>query len=77
MGIRAIKIYRLTYIILVGLGAFLHLNLIWIIADIVNGLMAFPNLIALIGLRKVVVEETKDYFQRLKINHYDQDEVIK
>ncbi|HHF0431122.1 alanine/glycine:cation symporter family protein [Haemophilus influenzae] len=77
VGIRAIKIYRLTYIILVGLGAFLHLNLIWIIADIVNGLMAFPNLIALIGLRKVVVEETKDYFQRLKINHYDQDEVIK
>lgn len=77
IGIRAIKIYRLTYIILVGLGAFLHLNLIWIIADIVNGLMAFPNLIALIGLRKVVVEETKDYFQRLKINHYDQDEVIK
>lgn len=76
-GIRAIKIYRLTYIILVGLGAFLHLNLIWIIADIVNGLMAFPNLIALIGLRKVIVEETKDYFQRLKINHYDQDEVIK
>ncbi|HHE9998402.1 sodium:alanine symporter family protein [Haemophilus influenzae] len=77
VGIRAIKIYRLTYIILVGLGAFLHLNLIWIIADIVNGLMAFPNLIALIGLRKVIVEETKDYFQRLKINHYDQDEVIK
>lgn len=76
-GIRAIKIYRLTYIILVGLGAFLHLNLIWIIADIVNGLMAFPNLIALIGLRKVIIEETKDYFQRLKINHYDQDEVIK
>ena len=77
VGIRAIKIYRLTYIILVGLGAFLHLNLIWIIADIVNGLMAFPNLIALIGLRKVIIEETKDYFQRLKINHYDQDEVIK
>ena len=77
VGIRAIKIYRLTYIILVGLGAFLHLILIWIIADIVNGLMAFPNLIALIGLRKVVIEETKDYFQRLKINHYDQDEVIK
>ena len=48
-----------------------------IIADIVNGLMAFPNLIALIGLRKVIIEETKDYFQRLKINHYDQDEVIK
>ena len=76
VGIRGVKLYRLIYIVLVGLGSFLHLNLIWIIADIVNGLMAFPNLIALIGLRKVVIEETKDYFQRLKINHHDQDEIV-
>ena len=76
VGIRGVKLYRLGYIVLVGLGSFLHLNLIWIIADIVNGLMAFPNLIALIGLRKVVIEETKDYFQRLKINHHDQDEIV-
>ena len=76
VGIRGIKLYRLAYIVLVGVGSFLHLNLIWIIADIVNGLMAFPNLIALIGLRKVVIEETKDYFQRLKINHHDQDEIV-
>lgn len=76
VGIRGVKLYRLVYILLVGVGAFLHLNLIWIIADIVNGLMAFPNLIALIGLRKVVIEETKDYFQRLKINHHDQDDVV-
>ena len=76
VGIRGVKLYRLAYIVLVGLGSFLHLKLIWIIADIVNGLMAFPNLIALIGLRKVVIEETKDYFQRLKINHHDQDEIV-
>ena len=76
VGIRGVKLYRLAYIVLVGLGSFLHLNLIWIIADIVNGLMAFPNLIALIGLRKVVIDETKDYFQRLKINHHDQDEIV-
>lgn len=76
VGIRGVKLYRLAYIVLVGLSSFLHLNLIWIIADIVNGLMAFPNLIALIGLRKVVIEETKDYFQRLKINHHDQDEIV-
>lgn len=76
IGIRGVKLYRLAYIVLVGVGSFLHLNLIWIIADIVNGLMAFPNLIALIGLRKVVIEETKDYFQRLKINHHDQDEIV-
>lgn len=76
VGIRGVKLYRLVYIALVGVGAFLHLNLIWIIADIVNGLMAFPNLIALIGLRKVVIEETKDYFARLKLHHHDQDDVV-
>ena len=47
---------------MVGSGAFLKLELIWIIADIVNGLMALPNLIALIGLSGVVVAETKAYF---------------
>lgn len=64
--IRGIKIYRSIFILLVACGAFIKLDLIWILADIMNGLMAFPNLIALIGLRKVIIEETKDYFQRLK-----------
>lgn len=61
-GVKAIKPYRYIYILLVGSGAFLKLELIWIIADIVNGLMALPNLIALIGLSGVVVAETKAYF---------------
>lgn len=61
-GVKAIKPYRYLYIILVGSGAFLKLELIWVIADIVNGLMALPNLIALIGLSGVVVAETKAYF---------------
>lgn len=64
--IRGIKIYRSIFIVLVACGAFIKLDIIWILADIFNGLMAFPNLIALIGLRKVIIEETKDYFQRLK-----------
>lgn len=75
VGIRGVKLYRVAYIVLVGVGSFLHLNLIWIIADIVNGLMAFPNLVALIGLRKVVIDETRDYFTRLRINHHDKDDV--
>ena len=75
VGIRGIKLYRIAFIALVGCGAFIHLNLIWILADIVNGLMAIPNLIALIGLRKVVIEETKDYFSRLNANQFDQDEM--
>ncbi|MGL4989780.1 MAG: alanine/glycine:cation symporter family protein [Sarcina sp.] len=65
MGVSAIKYYRFIYIILVGIGAFLPLSIIFIIADIVNGLMAFPNLVGIIGLRKVVIEETNNFFIEL------------
>lgn len=65
VGTRALKIYRFFFIVLVGCGAFIQLDLIWILADIVNGLMAFPNLVALIGLRHVVAAETKAYFEKL------------
>ena len=75
VGIRGIKLYRFVFIVLVGAGSFLTLDLIWILADIVNGLMAFPNLIALIGLRKEIISETKDYFERLKATQHDQDEL--
>ena len=44
------------------LTAFLHLDLIWLLADIVNGLMAVPNLIGLIGLRQVIIDETRAFF---------------
>lgn len=66
VGVKGIVPYRLVFIILVGSGAFLHLNLIWILADIVNGLMAIPNLIGLLGLRKIIAEETKNYFINAK-----------
>ena len=66
-GIKGIVPYRLIYIILVAIGPYLKLDLIWVLADIVNGMMAIPNLIALIGLRKVIVEETKEYFTNLKV----------
>ncbi|MDF2882714.1 MAG: sodium:alanine symporter family protein, partial [Clostridiaceae bacterium] len=55
--------YRYVFIFLVSIGAFLKLNLIWTIADIVNGLMAIPNLIALIILSPVIINETKLYFE--------------
>lgn len=61
-GVKGIMPYRLAFIALVAAGAFLKLEMIWIIADIVNGLMAIPNLIALLGLSGVVVAETKLYF---------------
>lgn len=42
----------------------MSLDMIFILADIVNGLMALPNLIGLIGLRKVVIAQTERYFQK-------------
>ena len=46
--------------------AYLTVEAVWNLADIFNGLMALPNLIALFGLSGVVAAETKDYLQRLK-----------
>lgn len=48
-------------------SGFLQLEEIWALADIVNGLMAIPNLIALLGLSGIVVTETKKYFKHLEI----------
>lgn len=63
---KGIKFYRLAFILLIAVAPFIKLSTIWTIADIVNGLMAFPNLIALVSLRHIVIEETKSYFERLK-----------
>lgn len=63
---KGIKFYRIAFIALIAVAPFIQLNTIWTLADIVNGLMAFPNLIALFALRHVVLEETKSYFERLK-----------
>jgi AGCS family alanine or glycine:cation symporter len=56
--------YRIIFIALIASGGFLKLEAIWILADIVNGLMAIPNLIALIALSGVVVAETESYLAR-------------
>ncbi len=64
-GVKATLPYRILYVIVVGIGPFLPLDFVWTLADITNGLMAFPNLIALVFLSGVVVSETKDYFHHL------------
>ena len=66
VGVKGIMPYRVGFIFLVAIGAFLKLEAIWVLADIVNGLMAIPNLIALLGLSGVVVAETKAYYTHLK-----------
>ena len=65
-GVRAILPYRIVFIVLIACGAFLKLEAIWVLADIVNGLMAIPNLIALIALSGIVVRETRRYRDKLQ-----------
>ena len=59
-------VYRWLYIAAVFIGPYMTVSAVWTIADIFNGLMAIPNMIALIVLSGVVVRETKDYFERHK-----------
>jgi len=58
--------YRIVWVIAAFVGAITSLDTVWAVADVFNGAMAIPNLIALIGLSGVVVAETRDYFGRRK-----------
>ena len=61
-----IKAYKWLYILCIFIGPFMTVSAVWTIADIFNGLMAIPNLIALIALNGVVVSETNKYLNSLK-----------
>ncbi|MBP8986275.1 MAG: sodium:alanine symporter family protein [Spirochaetes bacterium] len=63
-GERAIKPYRLLWVIIVFIGAVGRLDVVWAVTDIMNGLMAFPNLIALLGLSFVIKNETNHFFSK-------------
>ncbi|MCR4645668.1 MAG: sodium:alanine symporter family protein [Oscillospiraceae bacterium] len=60
------KVYRWIYVAAVGIGPYLTVEAVWNMADIFNGLMALPNIIALLGLSGVVASETKAYLAKLK-----------
>ncbi|MEJ2634634.1 MAG: sodium:alanine symporter family protein [Calditrichia bacterium] len=62
LGEAAVRPYRAIFVIFVGVGAILKLDLVWALADVFNGLMAFPNLVGLLALTPVIVSETKSYF---------------
>ena len=62
LGEKSVKPYRLLFVIIVFVGAIVKLDLVWTFADIMNGLMALPNLIALLGLSGIVAAETRNYF---------------
>lgn len=67
LGEWSIPIYRFLFTLAVLAGAVLHLEIVWMITDIANGLMAYPNLIGLLALSGVVVKETKVFEKELAL----------
>lgn len=65
-NIKHVKIFRWVYILAVFIGPYMTVKAVWTIADIFNGLMALPNMIALFALSGVVVKETKQFFEKHK-----------
>ena len=63
---KLLKVFRYLYILAVFVGPYLTVSAVWTIADIFNGLMAIPNMIAIFALSGVVVKETKDFFAAKK-----------
>lgn len=63
----AVKVFRWLYIAAVFIGPYLTVSIVWGVADIFNGLMAFPNLIALFALSGVIAKETTSYFKNKRL----------
>lgn len=64
LGTKYIKYYKILFLLLMFVTAFnINLDLIWAVADIANGLMALPNLIAILFLSNIIIKETKNYFK--------------
>lgn len=61
-NLKVVSVYRWLYILAIFIGPYMTVSAVWTIADIFNGLMAIPNLIALVALSGVVVAEVKRYF---------------
>lgn len=61
----AVKIYRVAFVCFILVGATASLDVIWALADVLNGLMAIPNLIGLLGLSGVIIFETKRFQEKI------------
>ena len=64
LGSKAAKVYQVLFVAVILVGATLKLDLVWNIADTLNGFMAVPNLVALLGLSPVVIKLTKEHFMK-------------
>ena len=70
-GRKVMLAYRIVWIIMIYVGSVINLSLVWSFADIVNALMAVPNLISLLLLSGVIVKETRKYLWNNRLDDYD------
>lgn len=75
-GRKSILPYKLVFLVMVFVGAVFSIDLIWNFADITNGLMAIPNLVALILLSGVIAAETKKYLKGDNINQHSGEKLL-
>ena len=66
LGERSNVPYRLLFTLMVGVGAVVKVELVWSFADAMNGMMALPNLVGLLGLAGVVAMESRRYLDSLR-----------
>lgn len=64
---KIIKPYQVIFCLVIILGAVTELSLVWDIADTLNGLMAIPNLVGLLGLSPIVIKLTREYFNGVRL----------
>ncbi|MBQ2492695.1 MAG: sodium:alanine symporter family protein [Bacteroidales bacterium] len=74
-GRRTVFVYRIVWIVLIYIGAVMNLEMVWNFADILNGLMAIPNIISLLLLSGVLVSETKKYLWSKQLDKASDDEI--
>ena len=61
----ATLVYKIAFCVVLVIGSTLGLDLVWLIGDALNGLMAIPNLVALLLLSGVVIKTTKEHFKKV------------
>ena len=73
----AVKIYRTVFVLFIFVGATASLDVIWTLADVLNGLMAIPNLIGLLGLSGIIIFETRRFQQKVKEEKEEVEKIAK
>lgn len=69
-GRRSIMVYRIVFLIVLYYGAIADLGIIWTFSDLMNGLMAFPNLVSVLLLSGVIVNETRHYLWENRLDEH-------